>query len=126
VRHVGTSVEIDAPAPVVWDLLTDLGCWPAWGPSIRRVASTADRVAPGVTGRLQTVVGIWVPFEISRVEEGHSWSWTVAGVPATGHFLSALGPDRCRVRFTVAWVLAPYLVVMRVALGRLKRMAEQL
>jgi hypothetical protein len=49
----------------------------------------------------------------------------VAGIPATRHHLVAIGPDRSRVQFTVAWVLAPYLVVMRTALGRLKRMAER-
>jgi uncharacterized protein YndB with AHSA1/START domain len=124
VRHLGVAVEIEAPAPVVWDLLTDFDRWPVWGPSIRRVTSTADRVAAGVTGRVQTIVGIWLPFEISRVEPGRSWSWRVAGLPATRHHVSASGPVRCRVQFTVAWVLAPYLVVMRMALGRLKRMAE--
>ena len=96
-----------------------------WGTSIRRVESAADCVAPGVVGRVQTILGFWVPFEISDVVANDSWHWRVAGVSATGHFVSAIGPDRCRVQFTVAWALAPYLVVMRMSLGRLKRMAEQ-
>lgn len=124
-KQLGTSLEIEAPLSVVWDLLTDFDHWPAWGTSIRRVDSAADRVAAGVTGRVQTIVGFWVPFEISDVEANDSWSWTVAGIPATGHFVSAVGSNRCRVQFTVAWALAPYLVVMRRSLGRLKRMAEQ-
>ena len=122
-RHLGVAVEIDAPASVVWDLLTDFGRWPAWGPSIRRVESAAERVAPRVSGRVQTIVGVWVPFEISAVEPGRSWSWRVAGIPATRHIVSALGPSRCRARFTVAWPFAPYLAVMRLALARLRRMA---
>ena len=51
-RHVGVAVEIEAAEPIVWALLTDLGCWPEWGPSIRRVASASDHVTAGVTGRL--------------------------------------------------------------------------
>jgi uncharacterized protein YndB with AHSA1/START domain len=124
VRHVGAAVEIDAPVSVVWDVLTDLNRWPAWGPSIRRVASAADRADAGVTGRVQTVVGIWLPFEITWFEPGRAWFWNVAGIPATRHYVSAIEEDRCRVQFTVAWVVAPYLLVLRVALGRLRRMAE--
>jgi len=125
VRQLGTSKEIAAPVSTVWDLLTEFDHWPVWGTSIRRVESAADCVAPGVVGRVQTIFGFWVPFEISDVVTNDSWHWRVAGVSATGHFVSAIGPDRCRVQFTVAWALAPYLVVMRMSLGRLKRMAEQ-
>ena len=124
-RHLGVALEIEAPAPVVWDLLTDFDRWPDWGPSIRRVTVGDGRVQAGVTGRVQTIVGVWVPFEITRVEPGRSWTWRVAGIPATRHCVSAVGPDRCRAWFTVAWPLAPYLVVMRLALGRLERMAER-
>jgi uncharacterized protein YndB with AHSA1/START domain len=125
VRHPGVAVEIEAPASVVWDLLTDFERWPDWGPSIRRVTAGAGRVEAGVTGRVQTIVGVWVPFEITGVEPGRSWTWRVAGIPATRHCVSAVGPDRCRARFTVAWPFAPYLVVLRLALGRLERMAER-
>ena len=124
-KELGTAIEIAAPVPIVWDLLTEFDHWPAWGTSIRRVESASRRVAPGVTGRAQTILGFWVPFEITDVVANDSWHWRVAGVPATGHFVSPIGPDRCRVQFTVAWALAPYLVAMRMSLGRLKRMAEQ-
>lgn len=124
-KHLGTSIEIAAPVSTAWELLTEFEHWPDWGTSIRRVESAADRVAPGVTGRVQTILGLWLPFEISEVVPNHSWDWRVAGVPATGHFLAELGPGRCRVQFTVAWALAPYLVALRMSLGRLKRMAEQ-
>ena len=124
-KQLGTSIEIAAPVSTVWELLTEFDHWPVWGTSIRRVKSAADRVAPGVTGRVQTILGLWLPFEISDVTANHSWFWRVAGVPATGHFLSVVDPGRCRLQFTVPWVFAPYLVAMRTSLGRLKRMAEQ-
>jgi uncharacterized protein YndB with AHSA1/START domain len=125
VKQLGTSIEIAAPVSTVWDLLTEFDHWQAWGTSIRRVESACDRVAAGVAGRVQTILGFWVPFEIRDVATNDSWHWRVAGVPATGHFVSAIRPDRCRVQFTVAWALAPYLVAMRMSLSRLKRMAEQ-
>ena len=101
-KQLATSIEIAAPVSAVWDLLTEFDHWPAWGASIRRVESGADRVAPGVTGRVQTILRFWVPFEISDVAANHSRSWRVAGIPATGHFISATGKHRCRVDFTVA------------------------
>lgn len=124
-RHVGTSVVVEAPVSAVWDLLTDFECWPVWGVTIRRVETDAERVAPGVTGRVQTIVGAWLPFEISEAVAEDSWFWTVAGISATRHYVSALGPDRTRIRFTVAWALAPYLAAIRISLVRLKRMAEE-
>lgn len=117
-------MEIRAPISTVWDLLTDFDRWSVWGLSMRQVDTDADRVTTGATGRVQTIVGLWVPFEITAVSPEESWFWKVAGISATRHFVSAVGPDHCRARFTVAWALAPYLVAMRVSLVRLKQMAE--
>lgn len=123
-RHLTATIDIDAPPSAVWELLAEFERWPEWGPSIRSVDVAADAVAPGVTGRVRTIAGVWLPFEITAVVPEQSWVWRVAGVPATGHTLSARDGDRARAGFSVAWVLAPYLLVMRIALRRLKRMAE--
>jgi hypothetical protein len=37
--------------------------------------------------------------------------------------VEALGPDRCRVGFGVPWVAAPYLLVCRAAIIRIRRIA---
>lgn len=125
VKHVRTSIDVDAPAPAVWRLLAEFAHWPAWGPTIRAVDAAADEVAPGVTGRVQTVVGGWLPFEITDVDPGRSWTWRVVGVPATGHAIEPLGGGRSRVEFSVPWPAAPYVVVLRSGLRRLRSVAEQ-
>ena len=59
-RHIGTSVAVDAPADRVWALLAEFDHWTDWGVSIRRVESDAQQVASGVTGRVQTTAGLWL------------------------------------------------------------------
>jgi uncharacterized protein YndB with AHSA1/START domain len=122
------TATINAPATVAWRLLTDTHAWPQWGPSVRTVEAPTRFITAGMRGRVQTTLGPWLPFEITDWEEGSHWSWTVAGIPATGHHIEATGPDSCRVTFTIpAW--APFYVpVCRAALraiGRLATRAEQ-
>ncbi len=123
-KHVRSEIVIEAPADAVWSLLTEFASWPEWGPTVSRVDSQASSVAPGVTGRVKTVGGLWLPFAITEVEPGRSWTWKVAGVPATGHRVAQLANGRTRVRFTVPVAFAPYVVVLRAGLRRLKRLAE--
>jgi hypothetical protein len=95
-----------------------------WGPTVRAVASPDDRVAPGASGRVQTPIGLWLPFVITSVEEGRSWDWEVAGIEATRHVVTPLGEGRTCVELGVSPVFAPYVVVMRTGLRRLAEMAE--
>ena len=89
------------------------------------VESDADEVAVGATGRVKTIAGPWLPFVITEVERGHSWTWKVAGIPATGHRVSARGEARTLVEFTAPIAVAPYALVLNVGLRRLKRLAER-
>lgn len=125
VRHLRVSREVAAPASTAWALLAELGRWPAWGPSVRAVQSDAPRVAPGVEGRVETPIGLRVPFRITQVVEGERWSWRVAGVPATGHAVTPLGDDRCRVELSVPIAGFPYTLVLWIALRRIAALAEQ-
>jgi uncharacterized protein YndB with AHSA1/START domain len=115
---------IDAPVERVWELLARFEHWPAWGISIRAVESSNDWVAPGVTGRVQTVAGFWLPFRICDVIPGSYWNWDVAGVGATGHHVTPATGQSARVEFTVPWVAAPYRAVFRRSLRSLKQLAE--
>lgn len=118
------SIEIAAPVNTVWPLLAEFRWWPSWGPTVRAVSAEATSVAPGARGRIQTPIGIWVPFEITNVEPERSWNWTVAGIRATGHHVTAVGSNRTRVDFTVSGWFAPYAVILHAGLRRLKELAE--
>jgi hypothetical protein len=120
-----TSVEIQAPASAAWDLLTDTSRWSEWGPSVSRVESAEQQIGPGSSGSVQTIIGIWLPFRVTEFVAGHSWDWEVAGIPATGHRVESLGPDRCRVTFEVPLLAAPYLAICRLAAKRIRSILEQ-
>jgi hypothetical protein len=119
------SVEILAPASAAWKLLTDTTRWTEWGPSISRVESAEQYIGPGSTGRVQTIIGVWLPFRVTEVVAGQRWGWEVAGIPATGHRVESLGPDRCRVSFEVPLLAVPYLAVCKLAAQRIRNILEQ-
>jgi hypothetical protein len=124
VRHIEVASEIAAPAGRVWEFISEFRHWQAWGITIRRVQSNADRVAPGVTGRVQTVAGVWLPFRICDVIPGEYWIWNVAGIGATGHRVTLLTEETSVAAFTVPWAAYPYRTVLRRSLRKLKQIAE--
>lgn len=117
-----TTRTIDAAAEDAWALLTDLERWADWGPSVTGAElDPPGRFETGATGRVHTVVGPSLPFELTDVRDGGEWSWRVAGVPATSHRVEPRGEDRCRVGFGVPVWASPYLAVCAVALRRIER-----
>jgi uncharacterized protein YndB with AHSA1/START domain len=126
-RPLAVERFIAAPPSAVWDLLVDVSAWPRWGPSVRRatLADHAPELALGVRGDVWTAVGVRLPFVITEFDPGRRWTWKVAGVPATGHQVTA-APGGCRVRFEVPWWASAYLPVCSVALRRIERLALNL
>lgn len=118
-RRLVVSRVVDAPAADVWDVLTDTTQWSTWGPSVAAVDCAERYIAEGTTGHVRLAgVGLWVSFEVdSYVDTGEKkrWTWTVAGLPATGHGVDPLG-EQCRVRFEVPVLAAGYIPVCRRAL----------
>ena len=114
---------IAAPAEKVWEILCDTQLWPQWGPSVQAVDCPQRYIAQGVRGRLQTPAGFWVGFEIDRFEPPYYWDWKVAGVPATGHRLTALGSDSCELSFEMPAFALLYALVCRRALKNIHRLA---
>jgi hypothetical protein len=103
-----------------------------WAPHLRRVDTTAARIAPGVRGRVHGPPGVAVMFVVAEVDErARTWAWDVQ-LP-----LGPFGPLRLHLRHgveadptgTATWLLvrgpAPavlaYLPVARLALRRLVR-----
>jgi len=111
---------IEAPPSAAWDVLVDVTAWPLWGPSVRRaeLRDGATELGLGTTGYVWTAVGVRMPFVITEFDPGRRWIWNVAGVPATGHQVTA-APGGCRVRFEVPWWATAYLPVCAAALVRI-------
>ncbi len=123
--NLEVSHVVDAPPDDAWELLVDTHEWPEWGPSITGVSSTDRRIRPGTTGRVRTVGGLWLPFEISSCSADRMrWTWRVARIPATGHRVDALSDTRCRIVFELPTVAAGYALVCTRALERLEDLLE--
>jgi hypothetical protein len=123
------GVDVAAPRELAWRELIDLDRWPAWGPTVRaaRLDDGARLLSAEATGSVRTSVGVWLPFRVEDwCDDGArwSWSWRVAGVPATEHSVTATGPSRCRVEMSVPLWAPAYLGVVGVALARIRRRAE--
>lgn len=114
---------VRASAAGAWALLTDTHAWPRWGPSVRAVGVPARFITAGLRGRVQTSVGLWLPFEITDWQADRHWAWKVAGIPATGHTVTPTGPDACRVTFTIPRWAPFYVPVCRAALRKLNDLA---
>ena len=111
---------IEAPHERLWQLLTQVGYWPQWGPSVKAVRCDVETISLGTTGLITTAVGISVPFEVTHFEYGYRWDWAVAKLPATGHRLERVDARRSRVVFEVpSWAL-PYRLVCQRALERIE------
>ena len=124
-RRVAASVED------VWSLLTDTRKWPDWGPSVAGVTPAAAAGPAGTgglrlgsRGRVRTVLGTSLPYTVTAFEPPRFWSWSVAGIPATGHRVVP-DPGGCVVTFTVPWWAPFYLPVCALALRRIERLAAR-
>ncbi|HEV7203072.1 MAG TPA: hypothetical protein VGN18_00610 [Jatrophihabitans sp.] len=79
--HASGSVDPDE----AWARYAEPDRWAGWAPQIRRVETSADRIAPGVTGRVHgPVPGVFVDFVVDAVDElARRWSWMVRRGPLT-------------------------------------------
>ena len=124
------GIDIAGPADLAWNELIELRNWPEWGPTVRdaRVDDGGERIFAGATGSVQTPLGIWLPFRVERWNDAgprRSWSWRVAGLPATEHWVVAHGASRCRVEMSVPWLAPAYLGVVALALARIRHRVEE-
>ena len=118
------ACRVAAPATRVWEIITDTHVWPVWGPSVIEVECKERYIRGSSKGRVKTAVGVWLPFKVTEFNAGRSWSWSVAGISATGHRVELVDDSSCRLVFDMPWFGAPYGIVCRIALQRIKRLAE--
>jgi hypothetical protein len=117
-RRLEVTRDIDAPRDRVWEVFRDTATWPAWGPSVTDVESPTRLIQAGTEGRVRTVGGLWLPFRVTTCEN-FRWTWTVAGLPATGHRVEPRG-EASRAIIEVPVVAAPYVSVCVRGLRRLE------
>jgi hypothetical protein len=70
--------------------------------------------------------GIWLPFAVATCRD-YRWTWRVARVPATGHFVEpaeGIKKGTCRVGFELPLYAVGYAPVCRRALDRIADLAE--
>ena len=117
-RNIHTSIG------ELWDLITDTERWVAWGPSIRDVESSDQFIRKGSLGRIKIIIGLWINFRVTDFEAGRYWSWSIAGINATGHRIDVLNSNECRLVFEVPWFAAPYIIICHLALNRIASILE--
>jgi hypothetical protein len=116
---IQTGHCVKASPEAIWDVLTDTTRWVLWGPSITAAECSERYIRKGSTGRVRTSLGFWLPFLVTHFDHGRFWSWRVGGIPATGHRVEALSPDKSCVLFEVPIFAAPYIIVCRIAAKRI-------
>ena len=117
--------DVAVPPEIAAEALRDTRTWSEWSPTISGVESDDRYVREGTRGRVR-VAGAWVPFRVTGFN-GRRWTWTVAGIPATGHRVEGYAgdDDRCRVVMEVPLLAAGYVPVCERALDRFATLVER-
>jgi uncharacterized membrane protein len=70
------SIEIAAPAPLVWEVFADVERWPEWTASVRRLTALGDApLAIGNRYRIEQPRFPKLVWEVVALDPGASWSW---------------------------------------------------
>ncbi|HEX2578065.1 MAG TPA: SRPBCC family protein [Aquihabitans sp.] len=99
--NTDSSIEIEAPASVVWDVFADVERWHEWTASIERITPLDE---PGIqVGRRFEIKQPRFPklvWEVTAVEPGRSWTWrqsSPGGTTFATHWVRPLDGDRTLV-----------------------------
>ena len=97
-----SSVEIEAPASIVWDVFVDVELWPSWTASVTRIVALDG---PGIeVGKRFKIKQPWLASRVWKVTEdepGVSWTWrqrSPGGTTTASHEVVPDGNDRTLVR----------------------------
>jgi uncharacterized membrane protein len=100
--NTDSSVEIDAPAAIVWDVFADVERWSEWTASIERiVALDGPAIAVGRRFAIKQPRMPKLVWEVTAVEPGVSWTWrqrSPGGTTLASHDVTPLTPGRTLVR----------------------------
>jgi hypothetical protein len=117
-KELISSIDIEAPAEMVWELLIDFTAYPTWNPFITRAEGPVE-VGGRLTFRMQPVGGSAVTLRPTVVEvvEGHRLRWHgrlgVRGLFDADHLfiLASHGATRSRLvqREQFSGLLVPFV-----------------
>jgi uncharacterized membrane protein len=100
-----SSVEIDAPAALVWEVFTDVERWPEWTASVTELTGLDGReLAVGKRFRIKQPKLPPLVWQVSALEPGVCWSWaqrSPGGSTLAHHVLTPLSEGRTLVRQTL-------------------------
>jgi hypothetical protein len=122
-RRLVVKRAVEAQPETVWDVLTDTEQWPEWGPSISAVDADTRYIEHGSRGRIRLLGTVWLSYEITSCAD-HRWTWDVARIDATGHFVST-HRDGAVVGFELPVLGAGYVPICRRACARIGRLASE-
>jgi uncharacterized protein YndB with AHSA1/START domain len=96
------SVEINAPASLVWEVFTDVERWPEWTASVTRlVALDGPGIAVGKRFEIKQPKLPPLVWKVSDLAPGVSWTWaqrSSGGSTVAHHTLTPIADDRTLVR----------------------------
>lgn len=97
-----SSVEIDAPASVVWDTFTDVARWPEWTESVTRLTPLdGPELKVGSRFEIKQPRFPKLVWTVTAVESNVSWSWeqrSPGGTTIATHEVVPLDDGRTLVR----------------------------
>ncbi|CAM3077316.1 polyketide cyclase [Mycobacterium intermedium] len=100
-----SSVEINAAAPLVWEVFTDVERWPEWTPSVSSlVALDGPELAVGKRFQIKQPKLPTLVWEVTELEPGVSWTWvqrSPGGLTLANHLLTPIGEDRTLARQSI-------------------------
>jgi len=129
------TVQVGAPASVLWQAVADVEEWPQWTPTMNEVtwltstpAGGGGPLQPGSRARIRQPRMPQLIWEVTEVRPGTSFTWQAqsAGLTTTGtHEVRSLGADRAELTLglAVSGPLAP--VVGFLTRGRARRSVQQ-
>lgn len=96
------SIEIGAPAAVVWDVFVDVQRWPEWTASVERVTPLdGPDIALGKRFEIKQPRFPKLVWEVTAVDPGVAWTWrqrSVGGTTLATHEVMQQRDDRTVVR----------------------------
>jgi uncharacterized membrane protein len=99
---VESSIQIDAPAAVVWDVFADVERWSEWTPSVSSLRGLdGSHLEVGRRFQIKQPKLPLLVWEVTDLDPGHGWTWRVHSPGATTvavHEVVRLDGDRTLVR----------------------------